>query len=109
MSVKRITSDGHLQLVERILHDIVGIQLIDLAHHGIHVLHQRVGEEKELGPGQGLEAGQAKLVGFKHLDSSLWYSGVRGRVRSRGRGCAGAAATADGDLRGERACDGMDT
>ncbi len=56
MTIKRFTLDRHINLIERIFHDIVGVELIDTPHDDVDVGLIGFGEEQEFGPRQGLEA-----------------------------------------------------
>ena len=95
MPVKRLTPHRHLQLIERIFHHIIRIQLIDPPHNHIHIRLLRLGEQQELRPGHRLEARQAEERRLEHFDA-----GERGaRDRRRGGGDEGG--------RCERARDGV--
>lgn len=76
MSIKRFTPDRHFQLIERILHDIVRIQLVDLVHDRVDIAAHRVGEEQELGPGQRLETSQSESICLKEFQSCSWNAGI---------------------------------
>lgn len=69
MPVKRLTPHRHLQLVERVLHHVVGVELVDLIHNRVHITGHRVREEQELSSRQGLEAGQSELFRLEMLQA----------------------------------------
>lgn len=75
MPIPRLTPDRHLHLIKRVLHDKVGIQLVHLPHNDIDVGLMRLREEEELGPRQGLEAGQAERLAFEDLEAGLRIRG----------------------------------
>lgn len=75
--IKHFASDGHLQLVKRILHDIIGVQIIDPSRGYIHVCLCSVGEDQELGARHGVKALQAKVLRLHNLET-------RSRFRSAG-------------------------
>lgn len=81
MTIERLTPHRHLQLVERVLHDVVRVQLVYLAHDDVDVGHQRVREQQELGPRHRLEAGHAELVRLEDLDARLGQARVGERRR----------------------------
>ena len=56
MAIECFALDGHVNLVEGILHDVVGEELIDLSNHDVDVWLMRLSEEQELGTRQCLEA-----------------------------------------------------
>lgn len=56
MPIKGLALDRHIDLVEGVLHDVVRIQLVDLADDDIHVRLVRLGEEQELRARQSLKA-----------------------------------------------------
>ncbi|KAL1984406.1 hypothetical protein VTN96DRAFT_9185 [Rasamsonia emersonii] len=85
MAIERFTSHRHFQLVEGILHDVVGVELVHFAHHGVDIGHQRIRKQQEFGPREGLEAGETETVGFEDLDPRLG----QGRVRERPAGLGG--------------------
>ena len=51
-------SDGHLQIVERVLEDVVCIQFVDHAQDGLEHLGAPLGREDEFDTRHGLEAAQ---------------------------------------------------
>lgn len=77
MPIEGFAPHRHLELIERILHDIVGVQLVDLFHDNVDIGHERVGEEQELRPRQRLKAGEAELVGFEAFEACRGEAGVR--------------------------------
>jgi hypothetical protein len=72
--------DRHLGLVERVLHDVVGVPLVDALDDGIDIRHERVGDQEELGAGVSLETGQSEEGRFQRLEPGDW----EGRVGDRG-------------------------
>lgn len=116
MSVESFTSHRHLELVERVLHHVVGIQLIDLVHDDVHATRRRIREEEKFSPRQRLEARQTEAVGLKKFQARHWDTGV-GIAISRCSGGGGAGGGGGGrsycrgdrQLGSDRAGDGMDT
>lgn len=116
MPVECFTSHRHLQLVERVLHHIVRIQLVDLVHDGVHIAGHGVGEEQEFCARQCLEAGQAEPVRLEELQTCGWDARVGVGV-ARGCGCVGAGGGGGGrgsgwgerELGSDGASDGVDT
>lgn len=62
MSIKRFTSHRHFQLVERVFHHVVRIQVVNLVDDGFHIAGHGVREKQEFSAGQRLEARQSELV-----------------------------------------------
>jgi len=60
-SVKLVDADGHLETVEGIGHDVVGIDVVASASNLIRVGLLGAGEEQELCAGGSLEAGQTEM------------------------------------------------
>jgi len=54
----------HLHSIERVLHDIVGVQLIDPPHHRVDIWLVGLRKEQELDTGLRLEALHAEVLGF---------------------------------------------
>lgn len=69
MPIKGLAPHRHLELVERVLHHVVGIQLIDLVHDRVHAAGQGVGEEQEFRPSQRLEARQAEFIRLEEFQT----------------------------------------
>lgn len=82
-TLKALAPYGHLHGIKRILHDIVGIQLVDLAQHCIAILLHGFGEEKKLDTGEGLKALQTKVLRLDNLDAAR---GLGARVGFGNRG-----------------------
>lgn len=99
--VKHLTADGHLQLVERVLHDVVRVQLVDPPRGHIHVRLGVVGVQEELGARHGVEALQAEVLCLHDLEPGrrLWPGGDPVCRRS-GWGLLDGV---------EAGCDGVDT
>ena len=55
MTIKGLAFDGHIDLIERILHHVIGVQLVHATEDDVDVRLMRLREQEELGPGQGLE------------------------------------------------------
>ena len=88
MPIKRLAPHRHLQLIERVLHHIVRVQLINAPHDDLHVRLLRLREEQELGARHRLEAGQAEERRLQHLDARERGARQRrrgGRDQRRGR------------------------
>jgi hypothetical protein len=45
MTIECLALDGHVNLVEGVLHNVVGEELIDLSNDDIHIWLMRLGEE----------------------------------------------------------------
>ena len=85
--------DRHLHRVERILYDVVPVQLIAPPHHDVRVRLLRAGEQQELDARRRLEARQAEVARFEALDAS---GGRSARVGLCGRGRDGVYGARDG-------------
>ena len=68
MPIERLTSNRHLQLVKRVLHHIIRIQLVNLIHDHIDIPRERIGKQQEFRPRQRLEARKPELVRFEVLE-----------------------------------------
>lgn len=116
VSVECFTAHRHLQLVERVLHHVVRIQLVNLVHDRLHIAAHGIGEEQEFSAGQCLEARQAEPVRLEELQARCWNARV-GIAVARGGGCAGAGGGGggrgggwgEGELGRDGASNGMDT
>lgn len=64
-----LAANRHLQAVEGILHDIVGVQLVAFADDLFGVLLNGFREEEELGPRRSLKAAQEEAGGLQRLDA----------------------------------------
>ena len=82
MAIKGFTSDGHLQLIERVLGHIVGVKLVNLPYNTVHIWLMLFREQQELCPCEGLKTCQAELGGFEDLDAGS----LRGGKMEAGRG-----------------------
>ncbi|MCJ1240400.1 hypothetical protein MMC14_008402 [Varicellaria rhodocarpa] len=60
MPIEALAPDRHLDLIEGVLHHVIGVQLVDPPHDDLDVRLLRLGEQEELGPRERLEAGQAE-------------------------------------------------
>lgn len=81
MPIKRLAPDGHLQLVKRVLHHIIGVELVNLPHDQIHVRLMRFREEQELGAAEGLEAGESEEGRLEHFQPRALQGGGSERGR----------------------------
>lgn len=77
MPVKCLASDGHLNLVKRVLHDIVRIELVNPAEDDIDIGLLRLRKEEELGASQGLEALHPKVFTLHNLQARGWHATSR--------------------------------
>nr|POF26283.1 hypothetical protein CFP56_22432 [Quercus suber] len=68
-SLKLLHPHRHLHAIERVLHDIVPIQLIAPPHHHIRIWLFGAREEQELDPRWRLETRQAEMAGLDALDA----------------------------------------
>ena len=95
--VKNITSDRHLQRVEGVLCDVIGVQIVHLTHRHINVRLRRVGEKQELRACKSIKALQAEILCLHDLETRMWLWSIALN--------AGAFS-----LEGVKAsCDGVDT
>ena len=67
--IPRVDANRHLELVEGILHDEVGVAIVHAAHDILDVGGDGVGEEEEFRAGQRLEAGEAEEGGLERFDA----------------------------------------
>ena len=81
MSIKRLTPDWHLQLIERVLRHIVRIQFVHLPDDDINIWLMWFSEQEELGACKRLEAAKAKMGGFEDFNacSLVGWNAERGR------------------------------
>lgn len=72
-----------LQPIERVLQNIIAVQLINSSQNSIHLLLRlhRIGEDQEFCASQGFETLEAEVFGFKDFDST--------RVPGTVAGCGG--------------------
>jgi hypothetical protein len=56
LPIEYLAADGHLQLIKRVLHDIVAVQLVNAPEGDVHVDLCGVCEDEELCAGEGVEA-----------------------------------------------------
>lgn len=75
MPIKRLTPNRHLQLIERILHHKIRIQLINLLHNHIYIHHERIRKQQELGPRLRLETREPELVRLEELQPGRGHGG----------------------------------
>jgi hypothetical protein len=68
----------HLELVERVLHDVIRVALIHALHDGVDVRHERVGYEQEFASRVGLETAEPEEGGFERFNASYGDVGVGG-------------------------------
>jgi hypothetical protein len=92
-SVKLVDADGHLETVEGVGHDVVGIDVVASASDLIGVGLLGAGEEQELCAGGSLETGQTEMRRLERLDAGGLVCTIAGRCR---RGCDGAQRARDG-------------
>jgi hypothetical protein len=71
MPVKRFTPNWHVHLIERILHDIISVKLVDSTYDCINIWLMRFREEQELCACQSLEALHSKGFCLEYF-----YAGV---------------------------------
>lgn len=69
LAIKHLAPNRVIDLVERVLHDIVRVQLIDLLEDRIHILLRRLREYQELGPRQRLKALQPEVLRLQDFDA----------------------------------------
>jgi hypothetical protein len=67
--IKLLAPNRHLDGIERVLHDVVGIQLIYLLHHCVHIGLLRLSEEQELDTGLCLETLDAEVGAFEDFNT----------------------------------------
>ena len=84
MPVESLTPNRHLQLVERILHNIVAVKLINPPYNNLHIRLLRLCEQQELRARKSLEAAQSKRAALEHFDpGALSWRGVECGGRER--------------------------
>ncbi len=69
LAIKHLTPDRVIDLVKRVLHHVVRVQLIDLLQDRIHILLRRLREYQKLGPRQRLKALQPEVLRLQHFDA----------------------------------------
>lgn len=82
LPLPRLTPNRIINGIERILHHIIGIQLVDIPNDTVDIRLQRLREEQELGARERLEALQPEVLRLEHLDA-------RGRGRAVREGWRG--------------------
>lgn len=87
--IKALTPDGHLRLIERILHHIIRIQLVNLPNDTVYVGLQWLREQEELGPRERGEALHTEVFGFEDFDAGWWVGSVDGGGGVAGGGVGG--------------------
>ena len=81
MPIEALAPDGHLGLIEGVLHHVIGVQLVDPPHDDLDVGLLGLGEEEELGPRECLETGQAeegRLEDFETCEGGAWGAAACG-------------------------------
>lgn len=71
MAIKSFALHRHVYLIKRILHHIIGVQLVHLADNHIHVRLMRLREQEEFGTGQSLEALEAEVLALENLEAGV--------------------------------------
>ena len=69
VSLKSLTPNGHLHLIERIFRNVICVKLICLPHNIVHIRLLRFCKQQKLGSADCLEACHSKERRFKHLQS----------------------------------------
>ena len=88
MPIKRLTPDWHFQLIEGILCHIIRIQFVQLSHDDINIWLMWLREQKKLGAGKCLEAGEAEVGRFEDFNAcSLIGWNAQGGRRKRCGDC----------------------
>ena len=91
---EEVAADGHLELVEGVLEDVVAVELVDHAERDVERGRARVGAEDELDARERLEALEAERVRLELLDArrregrDLFRDGMK-RVKRRPTTCVG--------------------
>jgi hypothetical protein len=78
-SIELLAPDRHLNRIKRVLHDEVGIELVNLPHHAVNVRLLGFGEQQKLGPRLRLETLHAEVARFEDLESAGAINEWRGR------------------------------
>lgn len=68
MSVKGFTFDRHIDLIERVLHHIIRVELVHPSNDDIDVRLMRLREEQEFGARHRLEALQSEVLALEHFE-----------------------------------------
>lgn len=76
--IKLRTPHGHLHGVKGVLHDKVGIQLVNLTNHHIHIRLCWFSEQQEFGPRECLKACQSEVRGFENFEARGFNGEVLG-------------------------------
>ena len=85
MPLKCLTPYRHLRLIKRILHHVIGIQLVDAPHNDLDVRLLRLRKQEEFRAREGLEAGQAEEGALEDFEAGEGGA----REGGGGRGYAG--------------------
>lgn len=92
-SVKLVDTNGHLETVEGVGHDVVGIDVVASASNLVCVGLLRAGEKQELCAGGSLETGQTEVRRLERLNAGGLVGSIARRSR---RGCDRRQGTRDG-------------
>lgn len=79
LAVEHVAAHRHLELIEGVLHDVVGVEIVDFAHGDVDVGLHGVGEKQELCARLRVEALQPEILRLHDLEP-------RGGLRPAGEG-----------------------
>lgn len=80
--VEQLAPDGHLQRVEGVLEDIIGVQLVHLAQQNVDTIQARLRDHNELDAGERLKAVQREGVRLQQLNARAF--GLRTQLAGNG-------------------------
>ena len=101
--LKGVAPNGHLELVEGVLHDVVAVELVDAAHGHVDIGLGGVGEEEELCAGEGVEALHAEVLRLEDLEAGGAGGFVGVQAGGDGVDAGGVSMVGRGGKRGKGA------
>lgn len=69
VDVEKLAANRHLNLIERVLQDVVSVEFINVSKEALHVRSSRFTNHKELCSWERLEAMEIKGIGLEKLDA----------------------------------------
>lgn len=83
MPIKDLGANRHFQLIKRVLHHIVRVQLVDPLDNRLHIRLRRLREEQEFHATDRLKTRQPEQARLQHLDAGELCAYRRRRRRCR--------------------------
>lgn len=77
LAIKRVAPHRVIDVVERVLHHVVRIQLVDLLEDRVHIRLRRLRKDQELRTGQRLEALQSEVLGLEDFNARGGFGAVQ--------------------------------